>query len=299
MALPLAQTVFSQPNSGDFRKFLESVKDRFSKTGLPNRHGSLTPVLKFDDICRIETDYISKTVFAAYGAAFVAAESVRTPGACIYDDENAVRSFQNSTKYTSTVIGGATIELQETAMNALLRAITQADAEGLSITPLDGSVAARRSYADTVRIWNSRFLRALAHWTSKGRIRPADAELVKKMAVKDQVKQVLEWEKQGMYFSTDMSKSILYATAPPGTSQHISMLAFDVVNYGNKRIREILGENGWFQTIVTDTPHFTYLGRKESELSEFGLRKVKRNGYTFWVPPPLIGESVPPAVAGG
>lgn len=272
--------ISAQPAEDDPAKFLDAVKKRVSAE---KREDDTSP--KFENICKIETDYISRTVFTAYGAAFLVSGPARPPAACVYENEAEVTKYQNSTKSTSTVIDGATIELQESAMTALLNAIKQARLEDLNITPLDGAVAARRSYADTVRIWNSRFYPALNYWVSKGRIKPAEAEVAKGMDIKAQVVQVLDWEKQGMYFSTNMTKSILYATAPPGTSQHISMLAFDVVNYDSRRVREILAENGWFQTIVTDVPHFTYLGRKEIELADLGLKKVRRNGYTFWVPP--------------
>jgi hypothetical protein len=33
---------------------------------------------------------------------------------------------------------------------------------------------------------------------------------------------------EGMYFSLDFSKSILSSVAPPGASQHLALLAFDV-----------------------------------------------------------------------
>lgn len=282
-ALLAATTVLAQdPN--DNSRFISSVRKRLAAMKVRDDNGVEIPGLKFEDVCRIDSDYISKTVFSAYGAAFLVSEGARTPASCFYENDADVQRYQKSTKYTSTVIDGTVIELQEPAMTALLTAINQAKSENRSISPLDGPSAARRSYADTVRIWNSRFFPALAYWVGKGRIKPEEAETAKGMDIKTQVVTVLEWEKKGMYFSTDMSKSILYATAPPGTSQHISMLAFDVVNYGDKRVREILAENGWFQTIVTDRPHFTYLGRREDDLPGLGLKKVRKSGYTFWVP---------------
>jgi hypothetical protein len=268
----------------DSSRFILSVRQRLAAMKVRDDKGVETPGLKFEDVCKIDSDYISKTVFSAYGAAFLVSEGARTPGSCFYENDADVQRYQKSTKYTSTVIDGTVIELQEPAMTALLNAINEAKAENRSISPLDGPSAARRSYADTVRIWNSRFYPALAYWVGKGKIKPEEAEVAKGMDIKTQVVTVLEWEKKGMYFSTDMSKSILYATAPPGTSQHISMLAFDVVNYGDKRVREILAENGWFQTIVTDRPHFTYLGRREDDLPGLGLKKVRKSGFTFWVP---------------
>jgi len=72
--------------------------------------------------------------------------------------------------------------------------------------------------------------------------------------------------------------------APPGTSQHLSMLALDVKEFENAKVREILAAHGWFQTVASDLPHFTYIGAKESELPGLGLKKTTSGGRTFWVP---------------
>jgi len=91
-------------------------------------------------------------------------------------------------------------------------------------------------------------------------------------------------EKKGLYFSKDLSKSILYSIAAPGTSQHIAMLAFDVNEFENPRVREIMAKHGWFQTVLSDLPHFTFLGLKEKDLPKNGLRSVELNGQVFWIP---------------
>lgn len=87
-----------------------------------------------------------------------------------------------------------------------------------------------------------------------------------------------------MFFSKDLSKSILYSVAVPGASQHNFLLALDVQQFGNAQVRAILAENGWFQTVKSDLPHFTYLGLKESELPAHGLKSVTVGGQKFWVP---------------
>lgn len=275
-----ASSTLSQPQTSGSSVFLDSIKKRVYFAD----HASRKISLKFEDICSYETDYISKTVVTAYGAAFLVSDSARPPGACVYGSEAEVQRYQSSTRYAAATMDGVVIELQEAAMAGLLNARKQAAEEGLRISPLDGSIAARRSYADTVRIWNSRFYSGLNHWVGRGRLKPEDADSAKIMDIKSQTTRVLEWESRGMFFSTDKTKSILYATAPPGTSQHISMLAFDVVENGSRRVREIMAENGWFQTISTDAPHFTFLGRKESELEGLGLKKLRKNGHTFWIP---------------
>ncbi|MEJ7711132.1 MAG: hypothetical protein WKF84_15025 [Pyrinomonadaceae bacterium] len=49
-------------------------------------------------------------------------------------------------------------------------------------------------------------------------------------------------------------------------------------------MRAILARRGWFQTVQSDLPHFTYLGLDEHELPNYGLRCVESCGQTFWVP---------------
>lgn len=84
--------------------------------------------------------------------------------------------------------------------------------------------------------------------------------------------------------SKDHSKSILYSVAPPGGSQHLSLLALDVKEHDNATVRAILAQYGWFQTVISDLPHFTYLGVEEQELSSLGLKVVALEGKYFWVP---------------
>ena len=62
------------------------------------------------------------------------------------------------------------------------------------------------------------------------------------------------------------------------------MLALDVSEFENANVRRILADHGWFQTVASDLPHFTYLGVKESELPGLGLKKVTNAGRDFWVP---------------
>ena len=104
------------------------------------------------------------------------------------------------------------------------------------------------------------------------------------LPLSEQVSAVLELEQDGIFFSKDFSKSVLYSIAAPGTSQHIAMLAFDANEFLDGRVRELFGANGWFQTVLSDLPHFTYLGLREAELPERGLKRAVVNGQTFWIP---------------
>jgi hypothetical protein len=62
------------------------------------------------------------------------------------------------------------------------------------------------------------------------------------------------------------------------------MLALDIVEFDNPAVRDVLAKHGWFQTVVSDLPHFTYLGANENDLPELGLKKVVSGGRSFWVP---------------
>lgn len=229
-------------------------------------------------------DGVARRVLHDYGAMFLGTKDILPPPLCVFTSEAEVAEFQNAASWTPATFGDDVIELQPAAMAALLQARNAAQAEGLNLSPRDGAEAARRSYADTVRLWNSRFLPALAHWTSVGRLREEAANRLRALPVNEQVSEVLELEKDGIFFSKDLSKSVLYSIAAPGTSQHIAMLAFDANEFSDARVREILAGHGWFQTVLSDLPHFTYLGLAEQELPDHGLKPVEVDGQKFWIP---------------
>jgi hypothetical protein len=236
-----------------------------------------------EDICPSD-DPVARRVLHDYGAMFVGADNVLPPSLCVFTSEELVERFQKDAGLVAATIGDAVIELQPAAMSALLEARAIARAEGLQVSPRDGAEAARRSYADTVRLWNSRFLPALNHWTRAGRLSEPQAERLRSLPVHEQVPEVLELEQEGIFFSKDLSKSVLYSIAAPGTSQHIAMLAFDANEFHDQRVREILAQHGWFQTVLSDLPHFTFLGLAEEELPGRGLKRVEVDGHAFWIP---------------
>jgi hypothetical protein len=239
--------------------------------------------LKLENVCEKE-DPVSRRVLEDYGAMFLAVTNVLPPPVCMFTSEAEVLKFQMEARPTAAVIGGAEIELQPAAMNALLAAREEARASGLDITPRGGSEAARRSYDDTLRLWNTRFLPALTHWSKLGRLSKEQVANLRQLPLRDQVREVLELEKGCIFFSKDFSKSILYSIAAPGTSQHIAMLALDVDQFMNERVRRILARHGWFQTVKSDLPHFTYLGLEEADLPSRGLRAVVSGNQLFWIP---------------
>jgi hypothetical protein len=229
-------------------------------------------------------DPVARRILNEYGAVFVAAGGVLPPPVCIFAGAEEVETFQAAARAAAREFGGVLIELQPAAMRALVAARHEARAQGLDVTPRDGSESARRGYADTIRLWNSRLLPALEHWRGEGRLTAEEAERVRALPVREQVGAVLEMERRGIYFSKDFSKSILYSVAAPGASQHLSLLAFDAAEYGDERVRRILARHGWFRTVRNDCPHFTYLGLGERQLPSRGLRRINTADGEFWVP---------------
>lgn len=235
------------------------------------------------EICPIDSDPVARRVFKDYGAMFVAAAEIAFPAKCVFDSEAEVINFQKMAESESFVIGGKTVTLQKAAMESLKAAAAAAAVRKLSITPR-GSSASRRGYADTLRIWKTRFEPALNHWVRKKKISAEDAQKARAMATREQVERVMEWEGDGLWFNTNFNRSIFSSVAAPGTSQHLAMIALDVSEFADKNVREILNSHGWFQTIIDDTPHFTYLGLKEDVLPSRGLRAEWRGGLKFWIP---------------
>ncbi len=229
------------------------------------------------------TDDVGKRILREYGAVFLSRGGATPPKTVIFRDESEVSTFQSSLSESSESIGGFTLKLQSAAMTGLKNAVAEAKQSNVTISPR-GADSAKRTYNETVKLWKSRVEPGLKHWVSKGKLPQAEATRIKSLSTYEQVSEILKLEEKGMYFSTGLDKSIVFSVAPPGTSQHISMLAFDCKEFDNAKVREILAKNGWFQTVTSDEPHFTFLGVKESELTNLGLKKEMFKGKPFWVP---------------
>ncbi|HWS88987.1 MAG TPA: hypothetical protein VN282_18580 [Pyrinomonadaceae bacterium] len=234
-------------------------------------------------------DTLTRRVLEEYGAMFVA-EGVTLPDTCVFESEEAVEGFQREAGWRAGVIDGTVIELQPPAMDALMAAREEAAFNGLRVTPRGGGEAGRRSFADSLRLWRSRCDPALEHWCAAGRLGVAEAERLRRLPLREQAAAVLELERGGIFFSKCFDKSILQSVAAPGASQHLAMLAFDVTEFQDPRVGAVLARQGWFQTVLSDLPHFTYLGLGERDLPSRGLRRVESAGQTFWVPDMVNGE---------
>jgi len=228
-------------------------------------------------------DAVGRRLLEEYGALFVARGGAIVPNAVIFKNETEVSNWQNDIPKAKINIGGFQIELQAAAMKNLRKAVAEAEKNHLTITPR-GADSARRNYGQTVDLWASRVNLALIHWVKAGKLAEKTAEKIRRLRAFEQVPEVFKLEAEGIFFSKDLSKPIIYSVAPPGTSQHLSMLALDVAEYNDADVRDLLAKHCWFQTVISDLPHFTFLGAVEEELENLGLKKVINDKRRFWIP---------------
>jgi hypothetical protein len=226
---------------------------------------------------------VTQLLLREYGAVFVAGDGVIPPPVVVFPDETAVDEYRRVLDTLTAKIGEFELTLQRAAMEQLLSAAEEAAKTGSSITPR-GPDSAARNYEDTIGLWHSRVEPALIHWVEQGRLEQERAGEIRHLPPFEQVPVVFELERQGIYFAKDLSKSIIYSVAPPGASQHLSLLAFDMNEFAEPVACWIMARHGWFQTVVSDLPHFTYLGEAEETLPSLGLKRMDSAGRIFWVP---------------
>lgn len=182
----------------------------------------------------------------AYGAVFVNSKpEMQLPPKVIFANEQETEEFQ-STLILGKVEGTNDCYLQQPAAAALNRA------RSLINIPLKsgyGSGDCTRTFATTVRFW-----RKYAN------------------------NQTLENVRQGK------ETKILGVVAPPGSSQHLWGLAVDL-RPTNPQQKQTLNQNGWFQTVENDQPHWTYVGLSTADLTLFGFKKKIIRGVTYWLTP--------------
>ncbi|MGH1396214.1 MAG: D-alanyl-D-alanine carboxypeptidase family protein [Trichormus sp.] len=182
----------------------------------------------------------------AYGAAFINHNKIaKLPPTVLLNNEQETQAFQNSLTMVK-VEGTNDCYLQATAAAALNQARLQ---ENIPLKSGYGSGDCTRTYATNLRFWYK--------YANQNTL--------------DQVRQGKE-------------TAILSTVAPPGTSQHLWGLAIDL-RISNEKQRQTLNEYGWFQTVVNDVPHWTYLGLTESDLSSLGLINKVETGISYWVTP--------------
>lgn len=182
----------------------------------------------------------------AYGAVFVNQSSeVRLPQKAILANEQETQAFQ-STLTMAKVAGTHDCYLQQPAAAAFEQARSQVN---ILLKSGYGSSDCTRTFATNLRFWQ-----------------------------KYANNQTLEKVRQGK------ETKILGLVAPPGTSQHLWGLAIDLHPLSQKQT-QALNQNGWFQTVENDTPHWTYIGLSEESLPLFGFHKKTVRGIIYWLTP--------------
>ncbi|HEV7842838.1 MAG TPA: hypothetical protein VGO69_04035, partial [Pyrinomonadaceae bacterium] len=121
----------------------EESEKKITKTGPVGFYTAIENALKergmrLEEVCD-RNDAVGRRILEDYGAVFVAGNSVLPPPVCIFKSEADVVKFQTEAKFKTAVIGGARIELQPAAMDALQAARAEAGREGLNITPRGGT----------------------------------------------------------------------------------------------------------------------------------------------------------------
>lgn len=229
---------------------------------------------------------VERRLFAEYGAIF--ATTATPPPRIMFADASQVEAFQSSLIVARAVFGLHEMELQIDAMEALVEARNEIAALGNGITARAAD-AGSRSYEDTVRLWTRNVNCGLQHWQGLGRITTEQTSTILGLNPAEQVTAILKLEDaEQLFFGTFFDKSIFYSVAAPGASQHLSKLAFDVTEYANNEVKNVLGRRGWYRTVPNDLPHFTYLGRSEEAMLDCGLERIERiygtQMYEFWIP---------------
>ncbi len=236
-----------------------------------------------------DSDVVGTRLLAYYGAVLVARGGATPPPVVMFAGQDAVADWQASLVTATTTVNKTVVELQSVALGTFVAARAEAQAANLDITP-QGEDPAKRDYLETVKLWKSRVNLGLAHWLAAGRINANEARRIRDLSPAQQVPEIFSLESHGLFFAINFSRTILSSVSPPGASQHISLLAIDIREYQNAAVRAILAKHGWYQTVLLDTPHFTYLGVSEQELPALGLHRVKVAGGDYWIPD--IGISV-------
>ncbi|MBD2438398.1 D-alanyl-D-alanine carboxypeptidase family protein [Nostoc sp. FACHB-110] len=186
------------------------------------------------------------TLLRSYGAAFVnPSNDVKLPPNVLFNSEEETQEFQKQLTLEK-VTQTNDCYLQKAAAEALNKARTQ---QHIPLKSGYGQSDCTRNFATNLRFWH-----------------------------KYANNKTLENVKQGK------ETAILGLVAPPGASQHLWGLAIDL-GVSNPQQRQVLNQNGWFQTVVKDVPHWTYLGIPAEDLPKFGFKSQVVQGISYWLTP--------------
>jgi hypothetical protein len=241
--------VFGSENAGDI---LDSNCVDFPSLSVTNLSSNLSLKQRFLSVVAQRLSPVPSEgrfeyiLLRQYGAPFInSSNQFKLPPKVIFANAQETKLFQN-TLDQGKVNNGSGCFLQKSAADALNAANRKVR---IPLKSGNGGGDCTRTYQTTLKFW-----RKYAN------------------------DQTLERVRQGK------ETRILSIVAPPGSSQHLWGLAIDL-GVSKQSQRLALNENGWFQTVENDTPHWTYLGVPEANLAELGLRKKVVKGVTYWLTP--------------
>jgi hypothetical protein len=232
---------------------------------------------------------LAERLLREYGAPIAAAESVvaRPPAVVLWRPED-VAQFQRTLRLDSAVIGGTMVRLQAPALRALRDASARARRSGVRMAPRGGAAASLRSADQTERFWLARLKRGFERFVESRLMSQRQADSIFALPPGPQTELVLGLEDAGFCFGGAGEKTILHSVAAPGSSQHLFGYAIDIEQHGSITVRSLLARAGFWQTVLDDEPHFTYLGTASAAVLESrGLLRITRGSRTYWLPPPL------------
>ena len=274
----------------------------------------------------VPCDFIERTVLMQYGAVFVS-KGGALPNNVLFENNNDVEEWQKEKSSEPILLptkpqGDCNRNITKVKVILQLKALTalkNARRKNNKIMPRCYADSSIRSFDDTVINWKRRVIandrytdyrgKGLDCWTKNGgcllrfnlKTGGLDkSEVERVQGINNtylQIREILKIEKERKgCLSTGKSSSILYSSAPPGMSQHHSLLAIDIY-YKNltteqmKEVRKWLNVNGWFETVYLDTFHFTYLGFEVTDTNNFRKEidtKMKSLGLkekgNYWIP---------------
>jgi hypothetical protein len=228
-----------------------------------------------------KTDRTGIALLREYGAIYLSRGV--TPPTVRFTNKADVEAFQQILPTESVVLVERELVLQRRAARALQLAHNELAKQEIILLAKSRRPAGR-SYFDTVINWDSRMAPGIEHWRSEGRLEDSDAGRILQLADGPQIDAILRMEERGLWCNRSHTRSILTSVAAPGSSQHNSLLAIDVLPVNSPVVTDVMAKHGWYRTVKADQPHFTWLGLPEEELSQLGLKKVNIGGLHYWVP---------------
>ena len=240
------------------QELTQSCQEISQEATLPSFVSPPTPNLNLTDKERFLTTITDKLpiipapgtfeyiLLREYGAAFVNKDpEIKLPQKVIFANDRETKEFQ-ATLTMGTVNHTSNCYLQESAASALNRTRSQVQ---IPLKSGYGASDCTRSFDTNLRFWH-----------------------------KYANNSTLEKVRQGK------ETAILGIVAPPGASQHLWGLAVDL-RVSNDLQKQALNQNGWFQTVENDLPHWTYIGHPEEKLAELGFKNKVVRGITYWLTP--------------